>query len=306
MYLDELGQLMIDFGVRNGINLDGGGSTTLAFDYYGDRYRSGAEVDARLVNSAVGRGTPGSERYNGASLAVFAPLNPNFVPPTPDEPPPAGITVLEDFELNEGRFTGSHTSSGSSDGIGASTILRTTAERFRGSASQQIDLNHAPDGTGNYRLRHLSNGGSPTNDQVAIGRSGFVGYWLKVGTPGLAAGDVQASLILDDGADHERAEYVNVVADGEWHLYEWDLTDAADWAGFAGATANGAIDATTVTLDSLYLNFPRQADVTVYWDALAWNANGSLAALVPEPTALAVVAASATSLLVRRRRRPAD
>ena len=28
----------------------------------------------------------------------------------------------------------------------------------------------------------------------------------------LAAGDVQASLILDDGADHERAEYVDVVA----------------------------------------------------------------------------------------------
>src|SRR5690606_39007789 len=36
VYLDELGGLLADLGAVQAINLDGGGSTTMVADYYGD------------------------------------------------------------------------------------------------------------------------------------------------------------------------------------------------------------------------------------------------------------------------------
>jgi hypothetical protein len=80
MHLDELADLMILAGCVEAINLDGGGSTTLAFDFYGDRKPNGGEMGPRLINSPVGRGPVGSERNNGANLAIFAPANPRFKP----------------------------------------------------------------------------------------------------------------------------------------------------------------------------------------------------------------------------------
>jgi hypothetical protein len=60
----ELADLLhADYGVTDAINLDGGGSTTLAM----------ADPSPRLVNVPVGvSNVPGSERPVGSSLAVFA------------------------------------------------------------------------------------------------------------------------------------------------------------------------------------------------------------------------------------------
>jgi hypothetical protein len=66
MYLREVGGLMKNYGAWQAINLDGGGSTTMVMDYYGDG------SNAQLVNQPVGLGRINSERYVGASLAVFA------------------------------------------------------------------------------------------------------------------------------------------------------------------------------------------------------------------------------------------
>jgi hypothetical protein len=81
MHLDELAELMILAGCVEAINLDGGGSTTLAFDYYSDRRPDGQEMGPRLINSPVGRGPVGTERNNGTNLGVFVPANPKFRPP---------------------------------------------------------------------------------------------------------------------------------------------------------------------------------------------------------------------------------
>ncbi len=51
-----------DYGVIDAINLDGGGSTTLAM----------ADPAPRVANVPVGSGTPGSERSVGSNLGVFA------------------------------------------------------------------------------------------------------------------------------------------------------------------------------------------------------------------------------------------
>jgi len=73
MGTDEVADILIaDFGVADAINLDGGGSSTLAI----------ADLDPRLLNVAVGAGAPLTERQVGSNLAVFAQR-----PPAPMLPP---------------------------------------------------------------------------------------------------------------------------------------------------------------------------------------------------------------------------
>ena len=61
MTIQELGDLMLDLGVHNAVNLDGGGSTTLAA-------RRPGTTDVELVN----RPSDGSERVVANSLAFFS------------------------------------------------------------------------------------------------------------------------------------------------------------------------------------------------------------------------------------------
>jgi Phosphodiester glycosidase len=82
MGTDEVAEILIaDFGVTDAINLDGGGSTTLAI----------ADLDARLLNVAVGAGVPLTERQVGSNLAVFAQR-----PPAPMLPP--DLVAYEPFD----------------------------------------------------------------------------------------------------------------------------------------------------------------------------------------------------------------
>lgn len=73
--LDELAQLMIELGAVQALNLDGGGSTTLAI----------ADPEPRLLNTPSSKfkdGTHGDQRMNGTNLAVFAKPNPDYQRPT--------------------------------------------------------------------------------------------------------------------------------------------------------------------------------------------------------------------------------
>ena len=65
--LVELAGYIDDYGVTNAINLDGGGSTQMAANYYNDG------ANAKLVNVPSE-----SERSVGTSLAVFALPNGDF------------------------------------------------------------------------------------------------------------------------------------------------------------------------------------------------------------------------------------
>jgi len=59
-----------------------------------------------------------------------------------------------------------------------------------------------------------------------------VGFWLKT-----AAADLQVSFAADESptaANTERGYFKNVIADGQWHKYEWFLDDVTHWDSFAG------------------------------------------------------------------------
>lgn len=299
MYHDEMGTLMKNLGARNAINLDGGGSTTMAFDYYGDKSASGANLRSQLINAS------GGERYNGTSLGVFAANNPSFRAPVAL---PATLMVLDNFEKNEGRFTSDWNSSGSTDGITSDSAFEWTGqESSRGFGSQALNLDYGADGTGNLQLRHLSGSGSQANN-VALGNVGYVGFLLKVGTAGLDTGDFTASILIDDldtddtGASIEMSVSIDVIADGEWHLYQWNLADAAMWESFAGG--DGAIDRANITIDSILLHSPEyRGDAQFFLDAISYNSAGDLSALVPEPSMAGLILGSVAVMMSSRRRR---
>lgn len=74
MPLDELAELMIALGAVQALNLDGGGSTTIAI----------ADPEPRVLNQPSSKdkdGNYGVLRANGTSLAVFAKPNPEYQRP---------------------------------------------------------------------------------------------------------------------------------------------------------------------------------------------------------------------------------
>uniref|UniRef100_A0A7C4LKW1 Phosphodiester glycosidase family protein n=1 Tax=Schlesneria paludicola TaxID=360056 RepID=A0A7C4LKW1_9PLAN len=60
----EVGEWLAALGAHDGINLDGGGTTTLAIEHPGG---------VRVVNRPVHGGWPGKERVTGSHLGVYAP-----------------------------------------------------------------------------------------------------------------------------------------------------------------------------------------------------------------------------------------
>lgn len=216
----------------------------------------------------------------------------------------AAVVVVDGFDGDEGRFTANpNTGSGTSVGFvkdATTTATYTELTSHTGPGSQEIIINDDPavdSPGGEWRLRHLSGGGSPANN-LSFASDGFVGYWLKTSTP-----DLSASIQIDDGAALERAAYRPITGDNQWHLYQWDLNDAADWEAFAGTGTNGAIDAANVSIDSVYLlrlagDAGADYDAVMYLDDVSINPAGP----IPEPTSLALFGVAGAALLGRRRR----
>jgi hypothetical protein len=294
MRTDDMADMLIDFGVTDAINLDGGGSSTMVF-------ADGPGGAARTVNSPSDGSTSqqrGSERSVANHFGIFATPNPAYTPlPRPPRPQAAtpdpliaSLTILDPFDGGEGRFTSTpFTASGSTNGITAESIaVYSTEEAQAGDGSQQITMVRNDSSTA--RLRHLSGGGSPSNNRVsvggqsrAMGPNGFVGFFLKT-----TDADLQVGIGIDDGASGgstgmEISNSLPVIADGQWHLYEWNLDDADQWSNFSGG--NGTIDGPNAYIDSVFIHAGASTageTLTMFLDTVAYNPFGSLAELVPD------------------------
>jgi len=174
-------------------------------------------------------------------------------------------SVLVDFEIDEGTFNLAPDHSGSTTGVDAATADRTDLEAHLGQFSQEITIDGS--GSANWFVRHLSGGGDPAGN-VEIATEGFLGFWLKTDLAG-----VTVAPVIDDPGTGERGLQKAIVADGEWHLYEWDLGDGSQWN--AWVTGDGTITDATTTLDSI--QFFGTGDGTIYLDTIAHNPLGSVA-----------------------------
>lgn len=313
----ELAQVMKDRGAWNAINLDGGGSSTMVMDDSSDGVQN-----SRVVNSPSDSSTAyvrGSERVVANNLVVFAAPNVGYTPlaaiPRPAAPVPEGVlntlTVIDNFEGTKGKFASGVTASGSNRNIGSGTTTLDTNQSALGDSS--LRLTFAPPATPTSgqgtQLRFLSGGGTTTNnytDGKTVGNVGHFGVFLRMEA---GSAPLFVSMLIDDNAASagERSSFKQVVADGKWHLYQWDLADVDDWSNFSGG--DGDIDGPNVFLDSLYFSGtagtsggPVLGSTTVWIDGVAYNPSGTLDALVPEPATLAAIGLGAVMFRRRRRR----
>lgn len=194
--------------------------------------------------------------------------------PVPGQPG----NVIDDFELDEGHFRWPYNQSPASQtfGLSATTAIdRTTDEAQRGIASQRLDL--VASGASDWQIRHTSGLTTPAipSSNAPLEATGYVGFWLKTTDV-----NVDVRIAVDDpfGANTTALEvgfWQDVIADGTWHLYQWNLGDANHWDAFAGG-ADGVISAATVSIDSIF--FRGNGDTEIFLDTVSHNPDGPLAA----------------------------
>lgn len=234
----------------------------------------------------------------------------------------AAIT-FDDFNTDEGHF--GYVPSFSTTSVGedaTSTADRiTTDSPFEGAGHQQLTLVHDMSTTA-LRIRHLSGGpaynsanaGTPVGNTgfsftTGAGEDGWIGFYLKTTATGW-----QTSINLDGPtgatAEMDGSASLSIIADGQWHLYEWNL-DATGWGavpGIGGGHAGGLVADGIHTIDSIYF---RDLDGTpgptavIYLDFVAKSDSGSIAALVPvpEPSAAALLGLGLGLVALRRMRK---
>lgn len=156
---------------------------------------------------------------------------------------------------------------------------------------------------GEWFLRHVAGGGAPANN-MPIPNNGatWVGYWLRT-----TADNLEVGIMIDDdvsttpgaaGNNHEISHFLPVIADGEWHLYEFELANPETWqdGGFAtspNATGpTGEINDAVVTIDSLVFRgawgIIDVNEVEFFVDEVAYNPNGPLSSVQMDDTPLAI------------------
>jgi uncharacterized lipoprotein YddW (UPF0748 family) len=200
-----------------------------------------------------------------------------FATIAPAEPGPG--EVIDDFEADHGRFHWDHQTAGNPHtfGLADGTIIsRDTSEAQSGGASQLLNLVAEP-GTTNWMIRHYSGeetAGNPS-DNAMISADGWVGMWLKTDDAGLLVRIGIDDPTASSPAAVERGIPLSVIADNEWHLYQWNLLDELHWEAYSGA-ADGFIDGTngSVTIDSIWL--AGVGDAQVHLDTVAHNPGAAL------------------------------
>ncbi len=164
-----------------------------------------------------------------------------------------------------------------------STADRSAAAAHSGGHSQLLDITYDEESGTDFFLRHVSGarysdfgGSSHAAARVAnlqFESIGSVGFWLKTDDVGL-----QVSLAIDDPDTGDRGTLKNVLADNQWHKYQWFLEEASEWEAWIAA-GNGQIDGERVTLDSI--QFTGASDAQIYLDDLFWDPQAAFVPLVP-------------------------
>lgn len=226
----------------------------------------------------------------------------------------AAPIIFANFNSDEGFFNQhpgfSSTSVGEATVAPLSTADRVTTDGpFEGAGHQNLTLRH-DGGATNMRIRHLANSGTPvagTTFTTSAGVDGWIGYYAKTSVNNTGW---TISLALDDStnvaAGMDMGTAKPLIADGQWHLYEWNLDDDNDWVAASGAGGDGTIQNGQHSLDSVYIftnntGTANQARDPIFIDFVAKTDSGSVATLIPEPTSMALLLIGG-ALLGRRRR----
>lgn len=208
--------------------------------WYDDSLSLAKKYDSILVRNIAGTGMwalgydVGYNQLWGALKNKFASTpNPQFV-------------SLDNFESSVGHFDRSPTYSGSTVGIStSSTALLSNWQANNGWGSLEIILKDNTSSSSNWTVRLLSGTGSISNN-ISLTMPGLIGFWMKTSS---APSGAQIAVTIDDAAGGaELSPRLNVITDGNWNFYQWDL-QSIGWSSFAGG--NGVVTGPTITIDAI-------------------------------------------------------
>lgn len=250
MYSSEIADMFIRMGVTSAVNYDGGGSTTLCF----------ADPTPRVLNVP----SDGSERAVGVCWFVFA----------PDQIEDLGSSfVSADFELgDEGTFAYDPGYSGSTYGIvsSSSTAQAVNTDGYQSSWCQKLVITDDPGISGGWFVRHVSGSSASRSQNIPQPAHGFVGLWAKTSSSNLSV-----SIAIDNSSDvtADRGIPKPMIADDQWHLYEWNLDDNTQWQGWM--SGDGIINTADFTIDSIQF-FGGDSNAIIYIDNISTSTKGTL------------------------------
>lgn len=230
----------------------------------------------------------------------------------------AAPIIFDDFDTSTGHFGYAPTFSSTSNVSSASTAARVATDGADNLGSGHMRITPVMSTASPARIRFLSggppynttNGGAPVGNisfTVTSGvEDGFIGLYFRTTTSGMTL-----SINLDQpgntgglmtGAVPKTV--TAALADGQWHLFEWNLDALSDWgavAGIGGSNAN--LEGFSHTIDSVYIQGLTATNTTapIDFDFVAKSDSGSIAPLIPEP-ATATLILLAAPLALRRRR----
>jgi hypothetical protein len=223
--------------------------------------------------------------------------------------------VFDDFNVNEGHFALAPNFSGST----SNTAATSTADRIadatavEGDGFERIVYNASTAGAAT-RIRFLSGGGTPANNttfSTGPGEDGWIGFYARTTSAGWNAQIwVEPSNVAPAAVGNNGSTQTNLIADGDWHLYEWNLDDTSGGAqGWQATGVPGIVGGLTTvgdgnhTIDSiLFRHAAAPANGTIDFDFVARSDSGTIATLVPEPTTIGLFAMALPAMLRRRRR----
>ncbi len=205
--------------------------------------------------------------YDGFNTDLWEALKSKFA-----SSPDASHTSIANFEGTNGKFNTAPTYSGSTKGISSSSTAAWTSDfANNGYGSLEVALLDNSSSTDSWAVRLLCGGGAVANN-TPLSSTGYIGFWLKTSS---ASGGSQVAATVDDAAGGtELSSKQDIINDGDWHLYQWNLSGSG-WSSFAGG--DGIIGGPTVTLDAIMFYAPdASSDWTMYIDDVSYNSSGPL------------------------------
>ena len=138
----------------------------------------------------------------------------------------------------------------------------------------KVTIYDDPSKSGEWFTRLVSGVSAARDQNVIRVADGYVGLMAKTDDEGAFI-----SLALDDPYTGDRGIRQSLIADGQWHWYQWDIDDDSQWESWIAA-GDGVIGSSDFTLDSIQIW--GTDDVVVYLDEVAHDSDAPLAPITPQ------------------------
>ena len=183
----------------------------------------------------------------------------------------AQLHMIDNFDEGTfGHFNSTHpTYSGSSVGFTYSNYTLDSVDAYNGVASMHFTLTDNIGITTPWGMRFVSGTAASLAQNDTLQAMGYIGYALKA-TGGNDS--VWAGIGIDAPATAHRSDSIQIIFDGQWRLYQWDLEDSTQWNLWVAATG---VPTSPVSVDAIWLwAVDGTPDVNINIDYLFWNPGG--------------------------------